>query len=167
MNGIKAGEMVFYPLHGVGLLEEKVTRLYEDKEKDYFKVYFEELKMDIFIPEDSAEQQGIRPLTSQDMLEQSQIHFFEKFCELPLLAFERKKLLDLKLKTGDIFCVTEVIRDLVCAPQYELKLGFQDKLLLEAACKLLKNELMYVLDLSDEKASDILKEMMKKRLKYK
>lgn len=165
--GFKTGEMVFYPLHGVGLLKEKVTNLYEDKPKDYFKVYFEELKMDILIPEDSAEQQGVRPLTSPEMLEKSQFHFFERSCELPALASDRKKLLDQKLKSGDIFNITEVIRDLVCAPQYDLKLGSKDKQLLEAACKLLKDELMYVLNMSSEQASESLKQNMKSRLKYK
>ncbi|MBT2765053.1 CarD family transcriptional regulator [Paenibacillus sp. ISL-20] len=163
---INKGDLVFYPLHGVGLLKDRVTRLYEDKEKVYFKVYFEEIKMDIYIPENSAEQQGIRPLTSPEVLEESKSRFFEKFSKLPLLASERKKLLEKKLKSGDIFNITEIIRDLVCAPQYELKLGSQDKSILEAACRLLKNELRYALNISDDKASESLKKSIL-LLKYK
>ncbi|NUU74335.1 CarD family transcriptional regulator [Paenibacillus xylanilyticus] len=167
MNGIKTGELVFYPLHGVGLLEEKVTLPYEDKQKDYFKVYFEELKMNIFIPEDSAEQQGVRPLSTPETLERSKTLFFERFRELPELASDRKKILTQKLRSGDILNVTEVIRDLVCAPKYDLRLSSQDKLLLEAACNLLKNELMHVLSISSEQAADSLKKTINLRLKHK
>ncbi|UNK19379.1 hypothetical protein MNQ98_04925 [Paenibacillus sp. N3/727] len=167
MNGIKTGELVFYPLYGVGLLEEKVTLPHEDEKKDYFKVYFEELKMNIFIPEDSAEHQGVRPLSSPETLERSKALFFGRFCELPELASDRKKILFQKLKSGDILNVSEVIRDLVCAPKYDLRLNSQDKQLLDTACNMLKIELMHVLSISSERAADSLKQTMKLRLKGK
>ncbi|WP_336765938.1 CarD family transcriptional regulator [Paenibacillus sp. USHLN196] len=167
MNGVKTGEMVFYPFHGVGLLKEKVTRPCEDKQKNYLKVYFHELKMEIFIPVDSAEQKGIRALTSRETLEKSKKHFFKKYNKLPLLASERKKSLDRKLKSGEVLNIIEVIRDLVCASQYDLRLGFQDKQLLEVASNLLKDELMHVLNLSSEEVSEILKRTIKSRSKNK
>lgn len=165
MNGIKAGELVFYPLHGVGLLQEEVKCLYEEKEIVYFKVHFEKNKLDILIPADSAYRYGIRPLTSPKMLERSVCNFFNIYKKLPVSSSYRKKTLDKKLRSGKILCVIEIIRDLVCAPKYGLKLGFQDKSMLEAARNLLVGELMYVLNLTIEEASDTVNKMIRKQQK--
>lgn len=158
MKGIKTGDLVYYPLHGVGVLLEKATRLYENQEKAYFNFFFEEIKMNIFIPEDTLKEKGIRALASPEMLKHSQNHFFEKFSKLPNLPSKRRKLLLRKLEKGDILNVTEVIRDLVCSYQYNLKLGSKDKMLLAKACSLMKSELIHSLEISEEKASEILRE---------
>ncbi|WP_161487889.1 hypothetical protein [Paenibacillus glacialis] len=47
MNEIKAGGLLFYPLHGVGVLEEELTLLIQEGQKEYYKLYFEELKMNV------------------------------------------------------------------------------------------------------------------------
>lgn len=40
MNEIKVGELLYYPLHGVGRIEEEVTLLLENQQRDYYKLYF-------------------------------------------------------------------------------------------------------------------------------
>ncbi|WP_340399425.1 CarD family transcriptional regulator [Paenibacillus sp. FSL H8-0079] len=167
MIDIKVGELLFYPLHGVGILEEEVTLWVENQQRHYYKLYFSELKMNILVPQESAEQLGVRPLSSLSILETSHIHFFNKFSKLPVLVSDRRKLLDSKLKSGEIFNLTEVIRDLVCASKYELKLTSHDKYSLKRACDLCINELMYVAKLPLEKAKSNVKKSIDLRLNGK
>ncbi|NUU74328.1 CarD family transcriptional regulator [Paenibacillus xylanilyticus] len=167
MIDIKVGGYLFYPLHGVGRIEEEVSLLLENQQRDYYKLYFRELKMDVLIPQESAEQLGIRPLSSLAILEKSHFHFFTKFSKLPILVSERRQLLNAKLKSGEIFNLAEVIRDLVCAPKYELKLTSHDKDSLQRACDLVINELMYVAKLPIDKAIDNLKKSIDLRLRGK
>lgn len=167
MIDIKVGELLYYPLHGVGRIEEEVTLLLENQQRNYYKLYFRELKMDVLVPQESAAQFGIRPLSTLAILEKSHFHFFTKFSKLPILVSERRQLLDAKLKSGEIFNLAEVIRDLVCAPKYELKLTSHDKNSLQRASHLLINELMYVAKLSSDEASNNLEKSIDLRLKGK
>lgn len=157
MNEFKMGQLLFYPLHGVGLLE--------DKQDYYYKLKFKELQMHIFIPQASAESLGLRTLCSLEVLQKAHLHFFDKFSKLPHLTSERKKQFNNKLRSGEIFHATEVIRDLVCAPKYELKLTIQDKQVLQKACDMVISELMYVANIPRDHAYNNVQRSIELRLK--
>ncbi|MBT2765047.1 CarD family transcriptional regulator [Paenibacillus sp. ISL-20] len=143
MNELKVGELLFYPMHGVGLLEEKVALSLEGQTKNYYKLYFNELALNVLVPLESAKQLGVRALSSLEEMEHSHIHFFSKFRKLPVLTSERKNLLDTKLRSGKLLNLTEVIRDLICASKYELKLTAHDKSSLQIASNMV-NKRTYV-----------------------
>lgn len=59
--------IVVYPIHGVGKIVDRFTREFQGEKMDYLKVVFEKTQMDLSIPEDKAEDLGLRyPLSKKE-----------------------------------------------------------------------------------------------------
>src|SRR6188474_2626817 len=141
MNDFKIGEKAVYPAHGVA----EVIGI-EKKEINTTVCSFYVLKvlatgMQILVPKEKADQVGLRPVATSSEIEEVYDILREKDVHLDKQTWNRRyRGFMEKIKTGSLFEVAEVFRDL-----YRLKetktLSFGERRMLDTAKNLIVKEL--------------------------
>lgn len=108
------GDMVCYPMHGVGVVEAIEERSVLDEKAQYYILRFVMGRMSAMIPVASAESVGLRPLADAACCEQVVDYLSDETCldESDNWNQRYRDNLD-KLRTGDIFSVADVVKCLV------------------------------------------------------
>ncbi|WP_440119314.1 hypothetical protein [Paenibacillus sp. QZ-Y1] len=154
---------LFYPLYGVCILESVEQGHGPDNQQCYYNLYFPKQELRLYIPEQRALQKHIRPLSNADSLLNARTLFFGEPTKFPLDPSQRRPLLQMKLESGLLQDHFGIIRDMLCAKDYSLKLNTNDRSILSMAKEMLINELMHVLNISAEDAATYVKEDIEKR----
>jgi len=149
----KIGDKVVYPNHGAGTIVGIETKTILDEKKEYYIMKLPIGEMKVMIPVDKIDKIGIRDVISEEKADE----VFE------LLNGEKSKMSQNwnrryranqeKLKTGDIFEVAEVVRNLSIRDR-EKGLSTGEKKMLSNARKILISELVLAKDLNEEQISD-------------
>jgi CarD family transcriptional regulator len=153
----KIGDPVFYPLHGVGYIAAIETKEVLGQNKVYYIVNIPQTRMQIMIPVKNEESFGVRRLSDSTVLEKI-LDNFQLGNTDPLIYQSQKYCTDLntkKMKSGDIFKGTEIIRDLT-RKNLLGKLGKEDAKMLESARHMFISELMEVKQITKENATNLL-----------
>jgi CarD family transcriptional regulator len=153
----QVGDQIVYPMHGVGTIEAIEEKEILGKKRIYYIVNVPQTRMQMMIPQDKAESFGIRKLVESSIFEEILENFNEGITD-PLLYKNQKYCTDLntkKMRSGDIFKGTEIIRDLT-RKNLLGKLGKEDSKMLEGARNIFISELMQVRCMTKEKATDLL-----------
>ena len=147
------GDKVVYPNHGAGTIVGIETKNILDEEKKYYIMKLPIGEMKVMIPVEKIEEIGIRDVVDED----------EADNVFNLLSGEKSKMSQNwnrryranqeKLKTGDIFEVAEVVRNLSIRDR-EKGLSTGEKKMLSNARKILISELVLAKDLNEEQISD-------------
>ncbi|MCX8052441.1 MAG: hypothetical protein N3B12_01420 [Armatimonadetes bacterium] len=66
---MEIGDRVLHPRYGVGVIRGIETRIQDGQRRDYYVIPKPSLASTIFVPVDSAEEVGLRPVSSPDTLE--------------------------------------------------------------------------------------------------
>jgi len=151
MTDFKIGEKAVYPAHGVA----EVIGI-EKKEINTTVCSFYVLKvlatgMQILVPKEKAEQVGLRPVATAAEIEEVFDILREKDVHIDKQTWNRRYrgFMD-KIKTGSIYDVAEVLRDL-----YRLKndktLSFGERRMLDTARSLIVKELSIARGQTEEK----------------
>ena len=140
----KIGDKVVYPMHGAGVIEAiEDKKIMGTKKTYYIFIPFGEMK--IMIPCESCEQIGIREVMSPNEME----HVFETLSggttEMSSNWNRRYRDNMEKLKTGELECVAEVVRNLMRADSVK-KLSMGEKKMLANAKQILASEVVLVQD---------------------
>ncbi len=108
------GDLVCYPMHGVGVVEAIEEQQVLGESKQYYMLRFVMGRMNAMVPVDSAEGVGLRPLVDKQSCDQ-----VVKFLETEDCSEESdnwnqryRENLD-KLRLGDIFSVADVVKCLI------------------------------------------------------
>ncbi|NLI92938.1 MAG: CarD family transcriptional regulator [Peptococcaceae bacterium] len=153
----KVGDQIFYPLHGLGYIEAIEEKEVLGKSIIYYIVNIPQTRMQIMIPVEKEENFGIRQLVESSVLEEI-LDSFQLGNTDPLMYQNQKYCTDLntrKMKSGNIFKGTEIIRDLT-RKNHLSKLGKEDTKMLEDARHMFISELMEVKCITKENATDLL-----------
>ncbi|MEO2083038.1 MAG: CarD family transcriptional regulator, partial [Desulfurobacteriaceae bacterium] len=106
------GDKVAYPPHGVGVIEGKEERVIGEKVIVYYRINLIGKNMSILVPEPGIESSGIRPVLSEEEIEE----ILEYLGEIPKNISEkwtvRHRLNVDRLKTGEIKELATVVRNL-------------------------------------------------------
>ena len=151
------GDKVLYPMQGVGVIEAIEEKEVLGENKLYYRMNMTEINMQIIIPIDKADTLGIRQIVEPDILENvftdfhlgntnPNIYEDQRFC---------RDLHKSKIKTGDIYQGTEIIRDLMRKSQKN-KLGVEDATMLNNARRMFISEVMQVKGIDHEQAVHLL-----------
>jgi len=152
----KVGDLAVYPAHGVGCIESIETREISGEKKDFYIMKILDNNMIIMIPIDNVRSVGLRDII--DEKEVSRVYEIMKQRDIPAdnqTWNRRYREYMEKIKTGSVYEVAEVLRDL-----YLLKgdkdLSFGERKMLDTAQGLLLKELSIAKE-TDESAimSDI------------
>lgn len=153
----QVGDQIVYPLHGVGTIQAIEEKEILGKTRNYYIVNVPQTRMQMMIPQDKAETFGIRKLVESAVFEEV-LECLNQGTTDPLLYKNQKYCTDLNLrrmKSGNIFKGTEIIRDLT-RKNLLGKLGKDDTKMLEGARHMFISELMQVRCITEDTASDLL-----------
>lgn len=157
----KIGDLAVYPAHGVGKIESIETKSIGGKRQDFYIMRILENDMKIMIPIRNAESVGLRQLIeSKDV---SKVYDILKAREVSVNGGtwnRRYREYMEKIKTGSIYELAEVLRDLTVL-KGDKELSFGERKMLDTARNLLLKELSIVREISEDEIDGEIREMLK------
>jgi len=147
----KVGDRVVYPHHGAAVIERKEMREVFGENKEYFVLKMAHGDLTLAVPSDKAEEVGMRPpISAEDVDDLFQL-LAKKDVREPTNWSRRFKNHQEKLKSGDVYQVAEVVRNLALR-EVTKGLSAGEKAMLVKARSVLVSELSFALDVTEEDA---------------
>ncbi len=148
----KVGDKVVYPHHGAGTVVKKETRTILGQEREYLTIKILHNDMTVNVPTENAERVGLRKVIDEEMVERVLEVLHGNGTKMPKNWNRRFKYNRDKMKTGDIFELAEVVRNLSLRDQ-EKGLSTGEKQMFVKAKKILASELMYAKGMDEDEAA--------------
>ena len=157
----KRGETVIYPQHGACLVEGVQKKTVFGETREYLILRSVIGEMTLSVPVDQAEQVGVRPPVSSDELEDLVSVLAKPDPRVPSNWSRRFKNHQEKLKSGDVYQVAEVVRNLA-ARNRDAALSAAERTMYERARINLISEIAPALKVSNEDAEAYLDDALAK-----
>ena len=137
----KVDDLAVYPAHGVGRIEAIEEKTIGGITQLFYIMRILDNDMKIMIPQDNAENVGLRNIISDEEVEQVYAILKKKDVEFTTQTWNRRyrEYME-KIKTGSIFDLATVLRDLYIL-QMDKPLSFGEKKMMDTARGLLIKEL--------------------------
>lgn len=144
------GDLAVYPAHGVGCIESIESKEINGENMNFYMMKIIENGMVIMIPTSNVESVGLREVIPVAEIPQVYKVMQERGQDIDKQTWNRRyrEYMD-KIKTGSIYDVAEVFRDLFQL-KLEKDLSFGERKLLDTAQSLLVQELSTAKDVSEE-----------------
>ena len=147
----KIGDLAVYPAHGVGIIEKIENRKISGCQENFFVMRILENNMIIIIPSSNATNVGLREIINQN--EVSKVLSILKKRDISIndnQTWNRRyrDYMD-KIKSGSVFEVAEVYRDLSTIKQ-DKELSFGERKMLDTARSLLIKEISLAKNMKEE-----------------
>ncbi|MEA1968477.1 MAG: CarD family transcriptional regulator [Thermodesulfobacteriota bacterium] len=144
------GDLAVYPAHGVGCIESIECKEINGENMNFYMLKIVENGMVIMIPTSNVESIGLREVISENEIPEVYKIMQEKGHDIDKQTWNRRyrEYMD-KIKTGSIYDVAEVFRDLFQL-KLEKDLSFGERKLLDTAQSLLVQELSTSKDVDEE-----------------
>lgn len=149
------GDKIFYPMHGAGVIESVEEKEILGEKQLYYIIKMPYREMQVMIPKGKISKLNIRPLVNSTIIDDVLTHFHEGETEPTTNPSHRYRNNMNKLKSGDIYEGSQVIRDLTRLSKIKT-LGTDEKALLDQAQQLFISELVLVNDIKKEDATEML-----------
>jgi len=147
----KVGDRVVYPHHGAAIIEKKEMREVLGEKKEYLVLRMAHGELMLSVPSDKADDVGMRPpISAEDVDDLFQL-LSKKDVREPTNWSRRFKNHQEKLKSGDVYQVAEVVRNLALR-ETSKGLSAGEKAMLVKARGVLVSELSFALDVSEDEA---------------
>jgi CarD family transcriptional regulator, regulator of rRNA transcription len=155
----KVGDKVVYPHHGAGKVLKKEKKEVLGSVREYLTIKILHNDMTVLVPTDSAGRAGLRRVIGEEAVERVLAVLRDDISQMPKNWNRRFKHNRDKMKTGDIFELSEVVRNLGIR-DFEKGLSTGEKQMFTRAKKILSSELMYALDMDEDAAEQYLDELL-------
>ena len=157
----KVGDKVVYPHHGAAVVEKKEKHKAFGTTTEYLVLRMTHGEMVLRVPVGNAEDVGMRwPISKQDVPDLFAV-LEKRDVREPANWSRRFKNHQEKLKSGDVYQVAEVVRNLALRDE-DKGLSAGEKTLYNKALNILVSELAFALNLSEEKASEKVEDALAK-----
>ena len=156
------GDKVVYPHHGAGVVEKVETKTVEGARKKYFILSLCGGDLRITVPEDSTNEVGLRSVIPKCEVKSVFEVLNQEQSQMPTNWNHRYKKNRDKIRSGDVYQVAEVVRNLSIRER-EKGLSTGEKRMLNQARQILLSEIIYVLNIDNDKASRMLDEVFSQR----
>jgi len=153
------GDKVVYPHHGAAVIERRETKTAFGEEKEYFVLRLSYGDMTAMVPVDNTEEVGLREVIDAEEVAEVFELLGKKDARMPTNWSRRFKNHAEKLKSGDVYEVAEVVRNLSQRDE-EKGVSAGEKRMLAKARQILVSELIFALDVSPEEAEAKLDEAL-------
>ncbi|MCA0386068.1 MAG: CarD family transcriptional regulator [Firmicutes bacterium] len=145
----KVGDKVVYPMHGAGIIEAIEHKELMGSDKEFYILKLPTKNMKVMIPTDNAEGLGVRRVVDKVIFNEV-IHILSLHKESMPDNWNRRYRANLeKVKTGDIFEVANVVRNLEILDR-EKGLSTGERKMLNNSKQILVSELTLARDLKEE-----------------
>lgn len=156
----RVGDKVVYPQHGAAVIEAVQEREVEGITKAYWVIRLSYGDLTLMVPTDGADGVGLRGVVSKAELDQVfTVLKSKKQAPTPSNWSRRFKGHVEKLRSGDIFQVAEVVRNLSNRDK-DKGLSAGEKRMLTRARQILVSELCFAAGVKEEKAEQMLDEVL-------
>ncbi|MDD5154242.1 MAG: CarD family transcriptional regulator [Thermodesulfobacteriota bacterium] len=137
----KAGELAVYPAHGVGVIESIERREINGETQNFYIMRIIDTDMVIMIPTHNLQSVGVRSIINKKDIPMVLDILKDRSVEIATQTWNKRyrEYMD-KIKTGSVFEVAAVLRDLYILKD-EKPLSFGEKKMLDTAMNLLVKEL--------------------------
>jgi CarD family transcriptional regulator, regulator of rRNA transcription len=153
------GDNVVYPHHGAGQVVKKENKKIFGEEREYLTIKILHNDMTVMVPCENAGVAGLRRVIDEETVEKVLGVLRDDVSEMPKNWNRRFKHNRDKIKTGDIYELAEVVRNLGLR-EHEKGLSTGEKQMFTRAKKILASELMYALDKDEDAAESYLDDLL-------
>ncbi len=155
----ECGDNVVYPHHGAGKVLKKEVRKMFGSEREYLTIKILHNDMTVMVPCENAALAGLRRVIDEETVLKVLAVLQADVSEMPKNWNRRFKHNRDKIKTGDIYELAEVVRNLAIR-EYDKGLSTGEKQMFTRAKKILASELMYALDKDEDEAEAHLDQLL-------
>jgi len=149
------GDNVVYPHHGAGQVQAKEIKEVFGERREYLTIKILHNDMTVMVPTENAALAGLRRVIDEETVEKVLNVLRDDVSDMPKNWNRRFKHNRDKIKTGDIYELAEVVRNLALR-ENEKGLSSGEKQMYTRAKKILASELMYALDKDEAEAEEYL-----------
>ena len=153
------GDSVVYPHHGAGRVLKKESKVLLGQERIYLTIKILHNDMTVMVPSEKAAQVGLRRVIDEETVQKVLAVLADDVSEMPKNWNRRFKHNRDKIKTGDIYELSEVVRNLAIR-EHQKGLSTGEKQMFTRAKKILASELMYALDMDEDEAEQHLDDLL-------
>ncbi len=153
------GDHVVYPHHGAGKVLKKEEMEILGERREYLTIKILHNDMTVRVPTENAALAGLRRVIDEETVKKVLDVLRDDVSEMPKNWNRRFKHNRDKIKTGDIYELAEVVRNLSLR-ESEKGLSTGEKQMFTRTKKILASELMYALDKDEEEAESYLDELL-------
>jgi CarD family transcriptional regulator len=146
----KIGDLAVYPAHGVGVIERLETKQISGCSQDFYIMRILENDMIIMIPTKNVDSVGLREIIGQKEVPKLYSILKKRKMTIDNQTWNRRyrEYME-KIKTGSVFEVAEVYRDLLTL-KVEKDLSFGERKMLDTARNLLVKEISLAKNVKEE-----------------
>ena len=153
------GDHVVYPHHGAGKVLKKEEMEMLGERREYLTIKILHNDMTVRVPTENAALAGLRRVIDEETVQKVLDVLRDEVSEMPKNWNRRFKHNRDKIKTGDIYELAEVVRNLSLR-ESEKGLSTGEKQMFTRTKKILASELMYALDKDEEEAESYLDDLL-------
>ena len=151
-----------YPHHGAGQVVKKEEKNILGEIREYLTIKILHNDMTVMVPCANAGKAGLRRVIDEETVKKVLAVLADDVSEMPKNWNRRFKHNREKIKTGDVFELAEVVRNLAIR-EIEKGLSTGEKQMYTRAKKILASEFMYALDKDEEGAEEYLDGLLTER----
>ena len=153
----KVGDLAVYPAQGVGVIEAIENKEYMGKKEMFYVMKIMNNGMRIMIPMNSAESVGLREIIAEKEISKVYDILRNKDVTVDKQTWNKryKEYLD-KIKTGSVFEIARVLRDLIILKS-DKNLSFGERKMMDTAKSLLVKEISVASNLEETKVEQNLR----------
>jgi len=140
---------VVYPHHGAGKVLRKEEKEVLGESREYLTIKILHNDMTVMVPTENAALAGLRRVIDEETVKKVQAVLSDECSEMPKNWNRRFKHNRDKIKTGDIYELAEVVRNLAIR-ESQKGLSTGEKQMFTRAKRILCSELMYALGMDED-----------------
>ena len=140
-----------YPHHGAGKVIKKEMKTVLGEEREYLTIKILHNDMTVMVPCANASRAGLRRVIGEEAVERVVGVLRNDVSDMPKNWNRRFKHNRDKIKTGDVYELAEVVRNLAIR-EADKGLSTGEKQMFTRAKKILASELMYALEMEEDEA---------------
>ena len=150
----RVGDMAVYPAHGVGKIESIESRKVGEMEQSFYVLRFIESNMTVMIPTTTCGTVGLRNIISADDVQSVFAILNHRDVETESQPWnQRYREYTNKIKTGSIFEIAAVLRDLLLL-RGDKDLSFGERKMVDTAKTLLVKEIALAKQIQEEQVAE-------------
>jgi CarD family transcriptional regulator len=151
------GDKVVYPMHGAGIIEGIEEKEILGEKKKYYIMRMPIGDMNVMIPVDSIDKIGVRQIISREEIDKVINVLKGEQSNMPQNWNRRYRANMEKIKSGDIFEIAAVVRNLMLRDA-EKSLSTGERKMLNSAKQILISEIVLATNYSQEETERIIDE---------
>jgi CarD family transcriptional regulator len=159
MPQFDVGDKVVYPHHGAAVIEKREQKDVFGESREYLILRLAYGDLTLMVPADNTDEVGLREVINDEEVEEVFAVLRKKEARMPTNWSRRYKNHVEKLKSGDIYQVAEVVRNLSIRDK-DKGLSAGEKRMLTRARQILVSELTFAIGVSEEEAEQKLNDAL-------